>query len=373
MKRYLCLLLSVSCMFSFAACGTPGPASVPTPDAPEVSASEAPQSEPPEESTPWPPGTSETEQVVLSIPVEAVSEGNVPEGSVMPYYYSIEGLYMGPDEFDIEDGRIYILNTASNSVSVFYNGVLERTADLSAAGLRGGVHMAVDGGIIYIFGIEDGTLAPAFAAIYPDGTVSALPFVSSLPSEAVASMSAKDGKLYVEVSGQMLIFDTANPDARRERVPDGKHMLSDGTLWEPRTIPEDKIASSTMALDITLPDGESLTLNFESSCEDALLGGLRLLRHGGGQYDVYAVEIGQNADYVIYTAEYILRVDSDGTPLGVYSGDTSQFLYSTRSDAGALYGMGVTDEAVTIKRLPDVYPTAWADYVSPLDGISTTS
>ena len=186
-------------------------------------------------------------------------------------------------------------------------------------------------------------------------------------------MSAEDGKLYVEVSGQVLIFDTANPDARRERVPDGKHMLSDGTLWEPRTIPEDKIASSTMALDITLPDGESLTLNFESSCEDALLGGVRLLRHGGGQYDVYAVEIGQNANYVIYTAEYILRVDSDGTPLGVYSGDTSQFLYNTRSDAGALYGMGVTDEAVTIKRLPDVYPTAWADYVSPLDGISTMS
>lgn len=184
----------------------------------------------------------------------------------------------------------------------------------------------------------------------------------------MVSITAENGKLRVEAGGRSWSFDLADPEARARSSM--KHTLADGTTWSSRMTGSGTVVSDSMALDITLPDGRELSIPFKPSSPGIWLGGLRLLRCGGGEYDVYVVEIAQDEEYLIHTAEYILRVDEQGTPLGVYDGEEADQFYSARSDGGALYTMGVDETSVTVKRAPDVYTTAWADYVSPLADIT---
>ena len=163
-------------------------------------------------------------------------------------------------------------------------------------------------------------------------------------------------------------FDLADPEASVRSTEE--YMIADGTTWSSRMTGSGTVVSDSMALDVTLPDGRELSIPFKPSSPGIWLGGLRLLRCGGGEYDVYVVEIAQDEEYLIHTAEYILRVDEQGTPLGVYAGEEADQFYSARSDGGALYTMGVDETSVTVKRAPDVYTTAWADYVSPLADIT---
>lgn len=135
-----------------------------------------------------------------------------------------------------------------------------------------------------------------------------------------------------------------------------EYMIADGTTWSSRMTGSGTVVSDSMALDITLPDGRELSIPFKPSSPGIWLGGLRLLRCGGGEYDVYVVEIAQDEEYLIHTAEYILRVDEQGTPLGVYAGEEADQFYSARSDGGALYTMGVDETSVTVKRAPTSTP-----------------
>ena len=196
-------------------------------------------------------------------------------------------------------------------------------------------------------------LMPAYTdAVDAEGRAQSLPFMEHLGSESVAGLSANGSELYVEEGGRYWTFDLENPDAAPESSE--AYRLADGTLWEPH-FAGNGILTHTMTLDVTHPDGKTLSIPFEASGEGRDMAGLRLIRCGGGQYDVYAVEISQDEEYRIWTTEYILRVDETGAVLGVYSGSESADLHNTRADSGALYYMSVTDNAVTVTRLPDVY------------------
>lgn len=367
MKKLLFPALAAALML-LAACAAPEAAPPDTPaPAPTLSSAETPEAEP--SAAPWPPGTGTETQTVLSVPIEWVSESEMTGGELMPAYIDEGGELLGPAGFDVDDGSVYILNTADNSAYIYADGELERQVSLDVTGLYA-IRMAAEDGNVYIFGVEQDTRMPAFAAVHADGTAERLPFMERLSSEAVASMTAEDGMLRVGVGGRSWSFDLADPEARARSSM--KHTLADGTTWSSRITGLGTAASDSMALDVTLPDGRELSIPFKPSSPGFWLGGLRLLRCGGGEYDVYVVEIAQDENYIAYTAEYILRVDEQGTPLGVYAGEEADQFYSARSDGGALYTMGVDGTSVTVKRAPDVYTTAWADYVSPLAGIAAS-
>ncbi len=365
MKKLLCVILALA-FLALAACGVSGtPAE--TPESSPPATSEPPEETPAEPSeAPWPPSEIAAAETVLELPVEWVSEEDLTDEELMPAYTDAGGQTMGPADFDLDGGDIYILNTADNSGYVYSGGELARRIDLDVTGLYA-IHMAAEGGSVYIFGVGQESRLPAFAAVDPEGKARSLPFMEKLSSEAVASLTGNGGELYVEEGGCYWAFDLENPDAAPERSE--AYRLADGTLWEPRFAGD----GISMTLDVTHPDGRTLTIPFEASCEHAGLGGLRLLRCGGGQYDVYVVEITQDEEYYIHTAEYVLRVDEKGTPLYVYADSGSAGLHNTRSDSGALYSMSFGGDTLSVKRLPDTYTIPWADYSSPLADITPPS
>lgn len=365
MRKQIIPALAAALML-LAACAAPEavPSDTPAPT-PTLSPIETPEAEP--SAAPWPPGTGTETQTVLSAPIEWVEESEMTGGELMPAYIDEGGELLGPDGFDVDGENVYILNTADNSAYVYADGELERQISLDVTGLYA-IRMAVEDGNVYIFGVEQDTRMPAFAAVYADGTAESLPFMEQLSSEAVVSITAENGKLRVEAGGRFWSFDLADPEASVRSTEE--YMIADGTTWSSRMTGSGTVVSDSMALDITLPDGRELSIPFKPSSPGIWLGGLRLLRCGGGEYDVYVVEIAQDEEYLIHTAEYILRVDEQGTPLGVYAGEEADQFYSARSDGGALYTMGVDGTSVTVKRAPDVYTTAWADYVSPLADIT---
>lgn len=338
MKKLFCAIFALA-FLALAACGG---TSEPMPE-PTSAATPAPSA--------WPPGENTEPLTVLEAPVERVSEENMTGEELMPAYTDAAGETMGPADFDVDGGDICILNTADNSVYVYSGGELARRIDLDITGLYA-MHMAAEDGTVYVFGVEQTTRLPAFAAVDAEGKAQSLPFMEHLSSESVASLSAHGGRLYVEAGGVNTAFDLEDPDAAPESSK--AYRLADGTLWEPH-FAGNGILTHTMTLDVTHPDGSTVTIPFEASGEQSDMAGLRLIRCGGGQYDVYAVEITQDEDYRIWTTEYILRVDETGAVLGVCSGSESADLHNTRADSGALYYMSVTDNAVAVTRLPDVY------------------
>ena len=368
MKKLFCIMLALA-FLALAACGV-SETPVGTPEAAPTATAE-PLVESPEEPSeaPWPPSEIDAAETVLELSVEWTEEESLSGEELMPAYTDAVGGTMGPADFDVDGGDIYILNTADNSVYVYSGGELARRIDLDITGLYA-IRMAAEGGNVYIFGIEQESRRPAFAAVDAEGRAQSLPFMERLSSESVAGLSANGSELYVEEGGLYWTFDLENPDAAPESSE--AYRLADGTLWEPH-FAGNGILTHTMTLDVTHPDGRTLTIPFEAACEHAGMGGLRLLRCGGGQYDVYVVEITQDEEYWIHTAEYVLRVDEQGTPLYVYTGASSAGLHNTRLDSGALYYMGLDGSALSITRLPDVFTTPWESYESPLAGITPPS
>lgn len=368
MKKLFCIMLALA-FLALAACGV-SETPVGTPEAAPTATAEPPVESPEEPSeAPWPPSEIDAAETVLELAVEWVSEEDMTGEELMPAYTDAVGGTMGPADFDVDGGDVYILNTADNSVYVCSGGELARRIDLDVTGLYA-IRMAAEDGNVYIFGVEQESRRPAFAAVDAEGRAQSLPFMEHLSSESVAGLSANGSELYVEEGGRYWTFDLENPDAAPESSE--AYRLADGTLWEPH-FAGNGILTHTMTLDVTHPDGRTLTIPFEAACEHAGMGGLRLLRCGGGQYDVYVVEITQDEEYWIHTAEYVLRVDEKGTPLYVYTDSSSAELHNTRLDSGALYSMGVDGSTLSIKRLPDVFTTPWARYESPLAGITPPS
>ena len=330
---------------------------------PEVTAEPPVESSAPAASeTPEPPapGASCEEVVVLDVPLDRTSPDAVADSPGMPCYTDAGGQFMGPTEFGVDGSRIYVLNTADNSVRVFDGDGTMTRIDLDVTGLYG-IRMAVQDGAVYIFGVEQSGRAPAFAAVEADGTARRLTLMEHIGSEAVASLFVNGSKLYA-YNGRTWSQDLETGEVD---VTD-KPMLRDGTLWELSFIPEDKIFTHTAKLEYTQPDGVEKELVVTASFEDAGIGGLRLLRYDADYCDLLVTEIADNADKVIFTAEYVLRLDADGEPQSVFADNTDNFRSSACSDTGALYFMSVGEDSLTVTRLPDVYTTPWDEYVSPL-------
>lgn len=174
MRKQIIPALAAALML-LAACAAPEavPSDTPAPT-PTLSPIETPEAEP--SAAPWPPGTGTETQTVLSAPIEWVEESEMTGGELMPAYIDEGGELLGPDGFDVDGENVYILNTADNSAYVYADGELERQISLDVTGLYA-IRMAVEDGNVYIFGVEQDTRMPAFAAVYADGTAESLPFM----------------------------------------------------------------------------------------------------------------------------------------------------------------------------------------------------
>ena len=338
MKKTVAALLAAAFALLTACTGGSAPEATPhtTPAPPEAAA--------------WPPGTSDSVQTVLSLPL-TVTSGN-----------------MGADYFAVENGLVYL--RSGWQVSVYEEGELVRTLDFSGD-FNHIWGMDVDNGTVYVYDC-DRAVAEA-----PDGSRRTIKMGVEALDGAIDELRVEDGIIYATVfcdgfygfGGRTWIIDTAadDPMGSADWVPG--YAIDGGIVY---TVLTNGMYPQYAILNVLYPDGsiESVRLHSEYG-----FGNVYLLRCGGGQYDLQVQEFVEDENYVLTTHTAVWRVDSGGEPLYVLEteDDTDIYYNVTPCFQGGIYAMRKSVTRLDIVRMPDVYTSEWADYVSPLAELIPTA
>ena len=150
MKKTLSLFLALTLVLALAACGTADPAPTPTAGGatPEPSAPATPEATP--EATEEPATLLSMQAVWGDVSAAELQRGTMAydDGSVVQVY--------GAADYFIDGGDIYVLNSASNSITKFTSGSVSRVIELDAHKING-MRIAVSGGDVYVLGVDHET------------------------------------------------------------------------------------------------------------------------------------------------------------------------------------------------------------------------
>lgn len=370
MKKTLSLFLALALVLALAACGTGDPAPTTTAGGatPEPSAPATPEATP--EATEEPATLLSMQAVWGDVSAAELQRGTMAydDGSVVQVY--------GAADYFIDGGDIYVLNSASNSITKFTSGSVSRVIELDAHKING-MRIAVSGGDVYVLGVDHETNGTDLVCIDKDNKKTDVEFFDQLGGSDVTAMTARDGRLYISttdnINGTTYIFsleaeEGGEEDTANYETVDGC-ILADGTVYRTDLTPSQGYTfGQTASLIVTAPDGEETTLTFTS---DYMISDAELLRRDGDSFYVRLEEVSVDAPASFVTAECVLRMNAAGEISAVFP--VPEQIVNTgnviKCFDGELYMMNTAEDSVEIMRITDGDYIAPEDYVSPLGAI----
>lgn len=276
-----------------------------------------------------------------------------------------EGNLYGPADFAVDNGTVYLLDTAENRVYVYENGA-NRAIALQDYGVFGTM-LAVADGTVYVLGNNFDVLVLA------DGAEGAVIDISSIiGAAAVLDFNAIKDALYISLS------DNADGTTRKLVYEDGAFRVAEtysGFVFDEETVYKAELLKTGGALGhgciltVANVDGEILE-TIEISSPYWVYGADYLGKDAGGRSLVKLFELATETDYTVKTAESILLIDENGSVLSQEALPTQRLNNSnlTKAVDGKAYHLTAAVDRITVAELDA--PNAAEQYVSPLAEIS---
>lgn len=362
MKRALSIALALIMLLALAACGTEqvketqpsetqGEASAPA----ESAAAETPKG------SPEASGGPEESQSPVLLSAESVWEYdfNSDGESGAQLYGEDDFQSYGPCDFYVDGETVYILNSAANAVTVYVSGKAERYIELDGKGING-MQLGVNGGDIYVLGVNHEDNGLALVRIDKDGVKHDTPFTEFAGGAAAAvSLDVFGGKLYLSTDegagGSTYVFDLSDENAEQNYTSVDGAVLSDGTRYVPNLTPEGGFGfGQTASIAVTHTDGETTDISVTT---EHILGGIGLVGvFPDGSCCVRVVEVILGMDYTDYTSvETFVLFGKDGEYLGGYEApeETVNTGRTVKLFGGELYILNTLEDTTEVVRMDE--------------------